>query len=98
MSLIDIQQEGPVRTVTLNRPEKRNALSDELVQGLQVFFTTVPQSVQVIVVHGAGDHFCAGLDLNEVKEPVGVNFETSMIGQQLNNAKESATFYLLEPK
>ncbi len=82
---LTVERKGEIAILSLNRPEKRNALSDELVLGLQNFFSNVPDDVLAIVVRGEGDHFCAGLDLNELKEPVGVSFETSMIGQRLNN-------------
>jgi enoyl-CoA hydratase/carnithine racemase len=53
--------------VTLNRPEKRNALSRQLFEGLKAAFTDIPESVQVVIITGKGDHFCAGLDLAEYK-------------------------------
>lgn len=82
---LSVERRKKIAILALNRPEKRNALSDELVLGLQSFFEGVPEDVQAIVLRGEGDHFCAGLDLNELKEPVGVDFTTSMIGQRLNN-------------
>lgn len=80
-----VERRGVIAIVTLNRPEKRNSLSDDLVLGLQTFFSTVPREVQAIVMNGAGEHFCAGLDLNEIKEAsTAENFETCAIGQRLN--------------
>ncbi|MEM7568336.1 MAG: crotonase/enoyl-CoA hydratase family protein [Pseudomonadota bacterium] len=84
-SCLTVERQDSIAILSLNRPEKRNALSDELVQGLQAFFGNVPDDVLAIVVRGEGEHFCAGLDLNELKEPVGVDFNTSMMGQGLNN-------------
>jgi enoyl-CoA hydratase/carnithine racemase len=84
---VQVQRHGAIAVLTLNRPDKRNALSDELVLGLQTFFSSIPSDVQGIVMHGAGDNFCAGLDLNELKETsVADSFETSQIGQRLNDA------------
>ena len=83
---VHVERRGGIAILTLNRPDKRNALSDELVLGLQAFFSTIPADVQGVVMRGAGDNFCAGLDLNELKETkTAESFETCMIGQRLND-------------
>lgn len=83
---LEVALHDTIAVLTLARPEKRNALSDELVLGMQLFFSTLPATVQGVVLHGAGDNFCAGLDLNEVKEAgTAENFETSVIGQRIND-------------
>ncbi len=53
--------------ITLNRPERRNALSDELVQGLNSALARAiaDNSVRAIVLTGAGTAFCAGADLKQ---------------------------------
>ncbi|MGE4324567.1 MAG: methylthioacryloyl-CoA hydratase [Pseudodonghicola sp.] len=62
---LDPQEDG-VWIVTLNRPEKRNALDLATVEELVTFFSTAPRAgVKAVVLAGAGDHFCAGLDLIE---------------------------------
>lgn len=82
---VKVERRGAIAVLTLNRPDKRNALSDELVLGLQAFFSSVPAEIHGIVMHGAGEHFCAGLDLNELKQTsVAESFETAQIGQRLN--------------
>lgn len=59
-------QEDGVWVVTLNRPEKRNALDLATVDEMVEFFTLAPRAgVKAVVLAGAGDHFCAGLDLIE---------------------------------
>lgn len=63
-----VQQEGEILHVQLARPEKRNALNDETLLGLEQVFTHIPNDVRVIVLTGQGDHFCAGLDLSELEE------------------------------
>lgn len=70
MSSKDIQLEidGDVAIVRLNRPAKRNALSDALVIAVRNTFQGLPTHVRAAVLDGAGDHFCAGLDLSELKE------------------------------
>lgn len=70
MTSKDIQLDirGAVAIVRLSRPAKRNALNDALVLGLRDVFESMPEAVRAIVVDGEGDHFCAGLDLSELKE------------------------------
>ena len=69
MSLL-IENRGAVRILTLNRPEKRNALNSELTQGLLDALRAADQdeSVAAIVLTGAGPGFCAGADLSEFKD------------------------------
>jgi enoyl-CoA hydratase/carnithine racemase len=65
---IHFEINGAVATVRLSRPQKRNALSDGLVEALRDVFQNLPEEVKAAVIHGEGDHFCAGLDLSELKE------------------------------
>ncbi|HSH91240.1 MAG TPA: crotonase/enoyl-CoA hydratase family protein, partial [Ramlibacter sp.] len=53
---------------TLSRPAKRNAMSDELILAIREIFENLPDTVRAIVLDGEGEHFCAGLDLSELKE------------------------------
>jgi enoyl-CoA hydratase/carnithine racemase len=81
-----VDMHGAVAALTLNRPDKRNALSDELVLGLQKFFDSMPSEVHAVVMQGQGGNFCAGLDLNELQETnITQSFQTSKIGQRLND-------------
>ncbi|TVS00744.1 MAG: enoyl-CoA hydratase [Rhodobacteraceae bacterium] len=58
--------ENDVLCVTLNRPQKRNALDAQTIEELISLFALLPRStVRAVVLAGAGDHFCAGLDLVE---------------------------------
>jgi enoyl-CoA hydratase/carnithine racemase len=70
MTQKDVQLEihGPVAVVRLSRPAKRNALSDGVILALRGIFETLPDTVRAAVLDGEGDHFCAGLDLSELKE------------------------------
>lgn len=65
MATLNIQS-GPVSTVTLNRPEVRNAFNDEVIAELTEAFTRLGQEPQVraIVLAAVGPAFCAGADLN----------------------------------
>lgn len=65
---ISVEQHGAVVLVTLNRGHKRNALNDGLVLSLEYIFTHMPVGTRAAVIAGAGDHFCAGLDLSELQE------------------------------
>jgi enoyl-CoA hydratase/carnithine racemase len=59
---------GRVAVVRLARPAKRNALSDGLILALRDAFRALPPEVRAAVIDGEGEHFCAGLDLSEIKE------------------------------
>jgi enoyl-CoA hydratase/carnithine racemase len=64
-----IEDKGPVRVLTLNRPEKRNALDTGLTSALLESLRTADaeDSVRCIVLTGTGPGFCAGADLAEFK-------------------------------
>ncbi len=57
---------GAVAHLRLARSEKRNALDDLTVLGLEAFFTLLPKDIGAVVLSGEGAHFSAGLDLSEV--------------------------------
>jgi enoyl-CoA hydratase/carnithine racemase len=69
MSLL-IEDRGAVRVLTLNRPEKRNALNSALTQGLldALRAADADENVRAVVLTGAGQGFCAGADLSEFKD------------------------------
>lgn len=62
--------DNAVASITLNRPEKRNALNDELIAGIKQGLTTAAadQTVRVIVISGAGKDFCSGADLSALQK------------------------------
>jgi enoyl-CoA hydratase/carnithine racemase len=62
------ERRGNVAIVRLARPEKRNALNDTIVLGLETFFTSLPDDIAAALIYGEGDHFSAGLDLSELQE------------------------------
>lgn len=64
-SVLNIQSHGAVEIVTLNRPDRLNALSPELADALRTHFVGLASrhDVRVVVLRGAGRSFCAGADL-----------------------------------
>lgn len=66
--LVEREIDGDIATITLNRPHKRNALSLEMVAQLRHHVETLPQTVKVVILAGAGPHFSAGLDLASLSE------------------------------
>jgi len=63
-----VGRQGDIAVLRLSRPEKRNALDDPTVAGIETFFTALPDDVRAVVLHGEGEHFSAGLDLAELTE------------------------------
>ena len=65
---LSFEMRGAVAVIRLSRPTKRNALNDGLIIALRNVFENLPGEAKAAVIHGEGDHFCAGLDLSEIKE------------------------------
>ena len=65
MTYLDVKMQGDVAVVGLNRPDKRNAISDAFIEELDGVITTAQAQAGAAVIHGHGPHFCAGLDLAE---------------------------------
>ena len=77
-TIIYLEQDG-IALITLNRPDKRNAASFELVQELmQALDEAERSSAQVVIITGAGKAFCAGLDLEDLKKLVGRTHEQNL--------------------
>ena len=62
----DVQDQ--VAVLRLARPQKRNAIDDTMIAGIAACFAALPAETRAVVVHGEGEHFCAGLDLGSVTE------------------------------
>src|ERR1700730_7177393 len=64
-----IAVEAGIATVTLNRPDQRNAMNTALLQGLRSAIDSLDErrDVRVVVVRGAGPAFCSGMDLKEME-------------------------------
>jgi methylglutaconyl-CoA hydratase len=71
-----LESDASVAVLTLNRPEKRNALSFQLIGELMQALEEVERSpAQVLILTGAGKAFCAGMDLAELRGLVGRSAE-----------------------
>jgi len=80
---LTLSQDGPVALITLNRPDKRNAISYELIDELLAALGKVEQSAaQVLVLTGAGKAFCAGMDLDNLKSLTGRTPEENLRDSQ----------------
>lgn len=68
-SAVTVHREGPVAYVTLDRPEKLNGVDFDVLQGLLDAADVVrrDRDVRAVVLQGAGDSFCAGLDFASVQ-------------------------------
>src|SRR5687767_6940036 len=64
------EEADSVATVTLNRPEKRNAINRKMFDEIAEAFTYIADSKQIraFVLTGMGDHFCSGADLSGLDE------------------------------
>ncbi len=68
LNMLVLSQAGAVLHIRMNRPAKRNSISDELLAQLHTVFVNMPRGILAAVISGEGQHFCAGLDLSEVSE------------------------------
>ena len=71
-STIQLAYDAGIATITLNRPEKRNAISTPLMEDLLAALDEIERSTaQVVILTGSGKAFCAGMDLDELKGLLG---------------------------
>ena len=81
-----------VAYVTMNRPEKRNALNEEIVTGLKAALrrANADESTRCIVLRGAGSDFCAGADLAALQKIAGAS-----VAENLEDAQSLAELFLM---
>ncbi len=84
--------EGAVLVLTLNRPEKRNALNDALIAALKAALRDADgdDSIRAIVIRGAGKDFCSGADLASIQKIASATYE-----ENLGDARSLAELFLL---
>ena len=76
---LDLTHASGIATITLNRPDKRNAISYELIEELLRALREVEESPsQILILTGAGKAFCSGMDLDNLKNLVGRSPEQSL--------------------
>lgn len=95
MSELLIDNSGAVRILTLNRPEKRNALNDGLVAELKAALNAAneDESLRALVVRGEGRDFCSGADLSSLQKIAGASYEAN-----LEDAKSLAELFAMPRK
>ena len=73
--MIEVRDDGPIRVLTLNRPDKANALTAEMLAGLadEVEKAIADDAVNVLMLTGAGRVFSAGADLEEARSGLAVS-------------------------
>lgn len=65
---VHVEHRGEIAVLRLSRPKKSNAIDNATVLALDKFFTSLPDHVKAVVLHGEGEHFSAGLDLTELND------------------------------
>ena len=80
MDEVLIEDRGAVRYLTLNRPEKRNALNDALVDGLksELHDADEDDTLRAVVIRGAGKDFCSGADLSALQKIAAASYEDNL--------------------
>jgi methylglutaconyl-CoA hydratase len=84
--------EGAVARITLNRPEKRNALNDAVISGIKDGLRQASQdeNVRVVVISGAGKDFCSGADLSALQKIAGAS-----VAENADDARSLLDLFLL---
>lgn len=89
---LTIHREGPVVRAIMDRPQRRNALSEAMGAAWDALIADLKQdtTARVLVISGAGGHFCAGLDLTEVASTE--TMEQRLARQTIRNRRTGARF------
>ena len=92
MAEVLITDNGTIRVLTLNRPEKRNALNDDLIAALKIALLEADSEevLRAIVIRGAGKDFCSGADLSSLQKIASASYE-----ENLDDARSLAELFLL---
>ncbi len=98
MSMVEYSVKERIGRITLNRPDKRNALSPEMVEGLKHAFDRAAKDdqVKVIVLNAKGEAFCAGADLAYLQQLQHFSFEENLADS--NQLKELFMNIYTHPK
>ena len=92
MNELLVDNHGSCRVLTLNRPDKRNALNEELTDSLKTALRISDQdeSLRSIIIRGAGRDFCSGADLESLRK-----FSEASYEDNLEDARNLADLFLL---
>lgn len=92
MAELLIENNGAIRILTLNRPEKRNALNDTLINALKsaIRDTDKDADLRAVVIRGAGKDFCSGADLSALQKIANASYE-----ENLEDARNLAELFTL---
>ncbi|SFT11907.1 Enoyl-CoA hydratase/carnithine racemase [Sulfitobacter marinus] len=63
--VLNVDMQGNIAVLTMTRPDKRNAMNDDLLGALKAFFMDPPKDARAVVLTGTAGHYCSGLDLSE---------------------------------
>lgn len=98
MNMVEYTVKERIGRITLNRPDKRNALSPEMVEGLKQAFDRAAKDdqVKVIVLNAMGEAFCAGADLAYLQQLQNFSFEENLTDS--NQLKELFVNIYKHPK
>jgi methylglutaconyl-CoA hydratase len=98
MNMVEYSVKQRIGRITLNRPDKRNALSPEMVEGLKQAFDRAAKDdqVKVIVLNAMGEAFCAGADLAYLQQLQNFSFEENLADS--NQLKELFVNIYTHPK
>jgi methylglutaconyl-CoA hydratase len=80
MDEVLIEDRGSIRLLTLNRPEKRNAMNDALVASLKSALSEAEadEGLRALIIRGAGKDFCSGADLSALQKIAGASYEDNL--------------------
>ncbi len=92
MSVLNLTTAGATRLIELNRPEKRNALNDELIAALKAALreADADEDIRAVVIRGAGKDFCSGADLSALQKIATASHE-----ENLEDARSLGELYTL---
>ena len=84
--------DGAIATITLNRPEKRNALNDDVITGIKERLKTAAadEQIKAVVIAGAGKDFCSGADLSALQKIAGAS-----VAENSEDARSLLELFLL---
>jgi methylglutaconyl-CoA hydratase len=90
--IVRYEVDGRIARITLNRPEKRNALNNEMVAALKLALRRADQdeSVRAVILAGAGSDFCAGADLKALQ-----SIASASVAENLEDARSLMELFML---